>query len=546
MFDKRKLVCIVLSLTIFSNIQAQISFGGTPRFNNEKSSNPQSIVSLQKIDNDVYFDEDINLKGKGSAMRVGVMQETNISNKTHGTTEILENGDRIWRVTIESKGATFMFPCFKTFDIPAGAELFVYDASQEFVIGKFTMESTLPGGEFYTQSLPGERITLEYYEPAEVAGMGTIEINEVGHGYKDMFTMMEEEKGPHGHADGTCHINVVCEEGDAWRDQIRSVVHYQTVAGGGVYMCSGALVNNTANDKTNYILSAYHCQDLPVDITRFVVYFNYQTSACIGNSGTHNNSVIGADIVAKFSASDFMLMKLRTAIPDRYEVFYAGWTRSTGTPSIGAGIHHPGGDWKKISIPNRVQSSDANLWAVQWIPGDNNKGVTEQGSSGSPLFDGNGRICGQLYAGSSACDVLDQPSYLYDVYGKLSRSWTGGNSEARRLSDWLDPIGTGVTYIDGINWDYSPDSSVGINHAVNINNMNVYPNPSNGVFNIDINEMGTAQCTIYDMMGRQVYSSQIMLTSTSYQLNAEVLKEGTYILEIIANGKKYNKTVIVR
>ena len=117
MFDKRKLVCIVLSLTIFSNVQAQISFGGTPRFNNEKSSNPQSIVSLQKIDNDVYFDEDINLKGKGSAMRVGVMQETNISNKTHGTTEILENGDRIWRVTIESKGATFMFPCFKTFDI---------------------------------------------------------------------------------------------------------------------------------------------------------------------------------------------------------------------------------------------------------------------------------------------------------------------------------------------------------------------------------------------------------------------------------------------
>ena len=177
MFDKKKIVCVVLSLFITAQIQAQISFGGTPRFIDTKNLDSKSIVSLSKVDNDVYFDEDINLKEKGSAMRVGVMQETNISNKTHGFTEILENGDRIWRLTIESKGATFMFPCFKTFDIPAGAELFIYDASKEFIIGKFTMESALPGGEFYTQSLPGEKITLEYYEPAEVAGLGILEIN---------------------------------------------------------------------------------------------------------------------------------------------------------------------------------------------------------------------------------------------------------------------------------------------------------------------------------------------------------------------------------
>ena len=140
---------------------------------------------------------------------------------------------------------------------------------------------------------------------------------------------------------------------------------------------------------------------------------------------------------------------------------------------------------------------------------------------------------------------MDQPSYLYDVYGKLSKSWTGGNTAARRLSDWLDPIGTNETYIDGINWDYTPDS-VGINHATNINKMDIYPNPSNGIFYIDIDEMGTAECNIYDMMGRRVYSSQIMLTSMRYQLKAEGMKDGTYILEIITNGKKYNKTMIVR
>ena len=145
----------------------------------------------------------------------------------------------------------------------------------------------------------------------------------------------------------------------------------------------------------------------------------------------------------------------------------------------------------------------------------------------------------------SSCEFLDKPSYLYDEYGKVSRSWIGGNTAERRLSDWLDPIGSNATYIDGINWNYTSDS-VGINQALNINKMDVYPNPSNGVFNIDIDEMGTAECNIYDMMGRRVHSSQIMLTSISYQLKADNLKEGTYILEIIANGKKYNKTVIVK
>ena len=56
MFDKRKLLCTVLSLIMFSTMQAQISFGGTPRFTNEKSTDMQSMVSLTKIDNDVYFD----------------------------------------------------------------------------------------------------------------------------------------------------------------------------------------------------------------------------------------------------------------------------------------------------------------------------------------------------------------------------------------------------------------------------------------------------------------------------------------------------------
>jgi len=66
------------------------------------------------------------------------------------------------------------------------------------------------------------------------------------------------------------------------------------------------------------------------------------------------------------------------------------------------------------------------------------------GSSGSGLWDQNKRLVGQLHGGSAACG-----NTLSDYYGRLSVSWTGGGTNATRLSNWLDPTGTGATTRDG-------------------------------------------------------------------------------------------------
>ena len=72
-------------------------------------------------------------------------------------------------------------------------------------------------------------------------------------------------------------------------------------------------------------------------------------------------------------------------------------------------------------------------------------GATEGGSSGSPLFDQDGRIIGQLHGGDSFCYEGGS-----DWYGRLSRSWTGGGTASTGLKDWLDPLDTGATTLDGI------------------------------------------------------------------------------------------------
>ena len=84
-----------------------------------------------------------------------------------------------------------------------------------------------------------------------------------------------------------------------------------------------------------------------------------------------------------------------------------------------------------------------------WRVDDWDLGTTEGGSSGSALFDQDGRVIGQLHGGGAACGNNDP-----DWYGAFHISWDG-NSSSERLRDWLDPSGTGPDAIDG----FDPNAS---------------------------------------------------------------------------------------
>jgi len=75
-------------------------------------------------------------------------------------------------------------------------------------------------------------------------------------------------------------------------------------------------------------------------------------------------------------------------------------------------------------------------------------GVTEPGSSGSPLYNSAGRFVGQLHGGPSACGATG--NNLSDYYGRFSVSWTGGGTNSTRLSNWLDAGNTGAVTTNGL------------------------------------------------------------------------------------------------
>ena len=157
------------------------------------------------------------------------------------------------------------------------------------------------------------------------------------------------------------------------------------------------------------------------------------------------NEVNGAVLRANSAGTDFSLLELNARPTGN--IYYAGWDRRSITPTGGVGIHHPSGDLKKMCLDNDPLTPSSFGGASTWEVGEWEIGVTEGGSSGSPLFNQNKLIIGQLYGGFAACaGTVD--NNREDHYGRLDISWNG-SSASTRLRDWLDPTGSNTLVLQG-------------------------------------------------------------------------------------------------
>ena len=429
-------------MIVFTLLVGQVSIESTPKsFSLEQSIDIQT-QTLPAFDIQKFINEDEleRTSSEQKPYRFANPISVDFNMNTNGTWSIHNDGSSVWQFRIESPGAHSLNLIYDRFNIPEGAEFFVYSDDREMVLGAFTNYNHKPHGGFSTAPVIGDAIILEYNEPAFPEFSGEISVEIVAHDYRDVF--FNEERG-YGDS-GSCNNNVNCAVGDDWRDEIRSVAMILT--SGGSRLCTGSLVNNTSQDLSPYFLTANHCLG---GNNSWIFMFNYESPSCNNQNGPTNMTVSGSSLLANSSTSDFALLLLNETPPESYNVHYAGWDVSGSTPSIPVGIHHPSGDIKKISFDYNNASNSGNYWDVNnW-----EDGTTEPGSSGSPLFDGvTQRIIGQLYGGTASCT-----SITYDTYGKTSTSWNLG------MSNYLDPNNTGASFINGIDAIDLPDPELSYN-----------------------------------------------------------------------------------
>jgi len=322
---------------------SQVNTGGTPfSFDNPNLIKSDIVFeTMPKIDlGQLMAEDEINDGYKDIPWRFGENLYVELNLQNSGTWEILEKGDKLWRLGIECPGAYTINLTFDNYYLPPGARLYVYNAKKSHLIGAFTEINNQEDKIFATTLVMGDAIVIEYYEPHNAKFSGELNLWRVTHGYRDAYGYAKAFG-----SSGSCNNNVACSEGDPWVNEIKSAC--MLVSGGSSY-CSGALVNNTNEDGTPYLLTANHCYSDP---SSWVFWFNWQSATCANPvSEPLYDAISGAVLRARNSASDFCLVELNSTPPAGYNVFYSGWNRQDAASTSSVGIHHPSGDIKKISF----------------------------------------------------------------------------------------------------------------------------------------------------------------------------------------------------
>jgi hypothetical protein len=430
------LTLLALASLVSTSASAQVRFPGEPALGGADLADvPYELVP--GIDVPALLAEDA--VRAPWPLRYGVQVPLTVDVATHGQWSETPDGTLVWRVGIAAPGAYSIGLEFSEFRLPEDARLFLYDERQENVYGAYGHRNESPDGEFVIEPFPGASGILELQLPGGFGPDVRLAVDHVIHDYKNVFDVEDQldavealdgEGADSG--DGACTLNVNCPAGDPYPLLKRATV--RTLSGGG--LCSGVLLNNTAEDGARYLLTAHHCGQS----NNTTVRFNYQTANCGGGGAPTNQNVSGVTLLATHALSDNRLFRINNNIPSGYNAYFAGWSRQTANLTFGMSMHHPSGGPKCISIDSNgggkltinLEGTLVRSWAM-----DFQTGGTEGGSSGGPLFDNNDRVRGVLSGGPNF-DCFE--SY----YGRFYEFWN-----ANPIAQWLDPLGTNTLTLDG-------------------------------------------------------------------------------------------------
>jgi lysyl endopeptidase len=442
------IVTLFTLLFTFSNSNGQLSEGGHPRMTGRLKKASVKRIIMPEVNNDVlrWKSEQQIINESLKPLVFAHTFDANISPLAEGDWFQSDDGWWIWQGHIVSEGAHSLNLIFENFQLLDKERLFLFTPDYTAISGAYTANNVAVDGIFPVAPLPGDEVIVQFETPVLNRTTAPFIIGRVNHDFTGVLNFLKIRR-PLGTVAGECIPDVNCDVADQWRNVQNSVCRIMIE---GRELCTGTLMNNTAENERPLVLTANHCISSKGKAGSSVFLFNYESPYCGPIDGDVSNSISGSYLKATNDSLDFSLVEISVAPPPSFRPFYAGWTRSAGTSDTVASIHHSQGDVKKISIDyDRPVVSNFTLssgytangfWRInRW-----EFGATEEGASGGPLFNSKEQLIGNLVGGSSRC------SYPFnDYYSRLSVGWDNKSDTAKQLKYWLDPLNKGITSLTG-------------------------------------------------------------------------------------------------
>ncbi|MDR0824957.1 MAG: trypsin-like peptidase domain-containing protein [Prevotella sp.] len=500
-------------------------------FNNDKSE-LSLIVEKEKMKQLVVKAP----RGKhGTPLLELKLYKLNIKADTVGVWSVLPTKENVWKLTFNIPDAKGFKIGFDDFYLPEGSLLYVYNKENSKSAVVYKHDDNPKGGSYSIENLRGDNVVLEYV--ASTTGQKPrLLIADIGYKYLDD---QGNPIGGFGDPANSCMIDINCPEANLWSKQKKGVLRLRVNNS----LCSGTLVNNTNEDKTPYVLTAYHCfQNVAAEeIANTEFFFDYEKEECEGVDRPTYKYHKGAESLVLnplADGSDGALLKLSEPIPDKWDVYYNGWDRSGDGNAVtsGAVIHHPRGDVKKITFYDKPLTSgkwdtgnpDGSYWVVSY-----SLGSTEEGSSGAPIFNQDGLVVGTLTGGNSSCSTPASPDY----YGKFRYHWDQSADADLHMSKYLDPNNRGVTRLEGLSAFDNKKPDLGLHDIIGY--------IENDILRVYAKDL-IRKIRVIDLFGSVIYAKSSGFVSSVHDIPVSGWSPGVYILSVDMDGRSTKSIKILK
>jgi uncharacterized protein (TIGR03437 family) len=365
------------------------------------------------------------------------------------------DGSTVLTMAVASPGATRLRIHFTNFRAGAG-EVWVFAAGDQFAFAPYTGAGPNQDGEFWAAAVDSDTAIIAYTAPAgQTPARLPFTVDALLHEW-------QAPERPAADA-ASCEVDAACLPD--YHTAATAVVRYSFIRDApdnGSYVCSGVMVNTTGKSLKPYMLTAHHCIGSPSEAKTIEASFLYQTASCKGAppqlGASSNNTVLGGsylsgDVIAN---GDWALLLL-PSVPGG--VAFLNWNVALDATALVTGIHHPLGSYTRISQGSRTADAGftnggetgpaAAYYQVAW-----STGITEEGSSGSPLLNANQEIVGTLTGGpvvppgAGACDV--KPSAIYGRFSNAFPAIKAYLQDAPPATVSADTAGLRFQLIDGV------------------------------------------------------------------------------------------------